>query len=194
MRVEPADAPGRSTPLVQLDTADARRHLRDVAQGLGHDLRRRRKAAARSASSPTATCAGRWPRRTSSNCGPRRDDARPVAIPPTTLAAEALAIIEQRKITSIVVIDADRRVEGVVHLHDLWRTRNGADESMDADLPFIAVARWRCWSASPSARRGSATSCATASGSIGAARATRITTCSGSTSWSPTRSTSRSRS
>jgi arabinose-5-phosphate isomerase len=46
----------------------------------------------------------------------------PVAIPHTTLAVEALALMEQRKITSIVVIDSDRRVEGVVHLHDLWRT------------------------------------------------------------------------
>jgi arabinose-5-phosphate isomerase len=46
----------------------------------------------------------------------------PVAIPQTTLAAEALALMEQRKITSIVVIDGDRRVAGVVHLHDLWRT------------------------------------------------------------------------
>jgi arabinose-5-phosphate isomerase len=46
----------------------------------------------------------------------------PVALPLSTLAVEALAVMEQRKITSIVVIDADRRVEGVVHLHDLWRT------------------------------------------------------------------------
>ena len=46
----------------------------------------------------------------------------PVAIPHTTLAVEALALMEQRKITSIVVIDTDRRVSGVVHLHDLWRT------------------------------------------------------------------------
>ena len=48
--------------------------------------------------------------------------ANPVAISHTTLAAEALAMLEQRKITSIVVIDANRRVEGIVHLHDLWRT------------------------------------------------------------------------
>jgi arabinose-5-phosphate isomerase len=48
--------------------------------------------------------------------------ANPVAIPHSTLAVEALALMEQRKITSIVVIDADRRVEGVVHLHDLWPT------------------------------------------------------------------------
>ncbi len=48
--------------------------------------------------------------------------ARPVAIVRTTLAAQALNILEQRKITSIVVIDSERRVEGVVHLHDLWPT------------------------------------------------------------------------
>ncbi len=48
--------------------------------------------------------------------------ADPIAIPQSTLAVEALAMMEQRKITSIVVIDGDRRVEGVVHLHDLWRT------------------------------------------------------------------------
>jgi arabinose-5-phosphate isomerase len=47
----------------------------------------------------------------------------PVSIPPTTLAVEALNIMEQRKITSIVVVDrATDRVSGVVHLHDLWRT------------------------------------------------------------------------
>ena len=46
----------------------------------------------------------------------------PVAVPRTTLAAEALTIMEQRKITSIVVADGDhpRRLAGVVHLHDLW--------------------------------------------------------------------------
>jgi len=46
----------------------------------------------------------------------------PVTIGPETLAVEALALLEQRKITSVVVIDDDRRVEGVLHLHDLWRT------------------------------------------------------------------------
>ncbi len=48
--------------------------------------------------------------------------ANPVTIGPSTLAVEALAALEHRKITSIVVIDAEHRVEGVVHLHDLWRT------------------------------------------------------------------------
>jgi arabinose-5-phosphate isomerase len=46
----------------------------------------------------------------------------PVAIPPSTLAAAALNIMEGRKITSIVVVGAGGRVAGVVHLHDLWRT------------------------------------------------------------------------
>jgi len=39
------------------------------------------------------------------------------------LAVEALRIMETHKITSVVVVDAERRVEGVVHLHDLWRTQ-----------------------------------------------------------------------
>ncbi len=36
------------------------------------------------------------------------------------LAARALAVMEERKITSLVVVDGDARVLGVVHLHDLW--------------------------------------------------------------------------
>ena len=48
--------------------------------------------------------------------------ADPIAIPRTTMAAEALNILEQRKITALVVVDAERHVEGVIHLHDLWRT------------------------------------------------------------------------
>ena len=47
----------------------------------------------------------------------------PVSIAPGTLAVEALNLMEQRKITSIVVVDRDTdRVVGVVHVHDLWRT------------------------------------------------------------------------
>jgi arabinose-5-phosphate isomerase len=50
----------------------------------------------------------------------------PVSVTRNTLAAEALNLMEQRKITSIVVVDtidgdATKRVAGVVHLHDLWR-------------------------------------------------------------------------
>jgi arabinose-5-phosphate isomerase len=47
----------------------------------------------------------------------------PVSVGRATLAAEALHIMEQRKITSIVVAEdgAPARVAGVLHLHDLWR-------------------------------------------------------------------------
>ena len=45
---------------------------------------------------------------------------QPVSVARTTLAAEALNIMEQRKITSIVVVDEAQGVLGVVHLHDLW--------------------------------------------------------------------------
>jgi arabinose-5-phosphate isomerase len=47
----------------------------------------------------------------------------PITVPRTTLAVEALNIMEQRKITSIVVVeDGGRQVAGVVHVHDLWQT------------------------------------------------------------------------
>jgi arabinose-5-phosphate isomerase len=49
--------------------------------------------------------------------------SNPVTILPTTLAVEALNILEQRKITSIVVVGGNSpAVAGVVHIHDLWRT------------------------------------------------------------------------
>jgi arabinose-5-phosphate isomerase len=47
----------------------------------------------------------------------------PVTIASKVLAVEALQIMEARKITAIVVVDDTRRVEGVVHLHDLWHTQ-----------------------------------------------------------------------
>jgi arabinose-5-phosphate isomerase len=46
----------------------------------------------------------------------------PITIAPDTLAAEILLILEQRKITSVIVADATTAVVGVVHVHDLWRT------------------------------------------------------------------------
>lgn len=47
---------------------------------------------------------------------------QPITIRRHILAAEALHILEQRKITSLVVADDGQQVEGVIHLHDLWRT------------------------------------------------------------------------
>lgn len=48
--------------------------------------------------------------------------ARPVTIVRETLAVEALKLLEERKISSLIVADAAGRVEGILHLHDLWRT------------------------------------------------------------------------
>jgi arabinose-5-phosphate isomerase len=47
-------------------------------------------------------------------------NAHPRTIASSELAARALAILEERKITSLVVVDGAGRVEGVLHLHDLW--------------------------------------------------------------------------
>ncbi len=44
----------------------------------------------------------------------------PRTIAATELAATALAILEERRITSLVVVDAGQTVEGLLHLHDLW--------------------------------------------------------------------------
>ena len=37
-------------------------------------------------------------------------------------ATRALDLLETRKITSLLVTDERGRVEGVLHLHDLWKT------------------------------------------------------------------------
>jgi arabinose-5-phosphate isomerase len=47
-------------------------------------------------------------------------NARPRTIAARELAARALAVLEAEKITSLVVVDAEGVVEGVLHLHDLW--------------------------------------------------------------------------
>jgi arabinose-5-phosphate isomerase len=45
----------------------------------------------------------------------------PITVAPDTMAAAALHILEQRRITAVVVVDVAQHVLGVVHLHDLWR-------------------------------------------------------------------------
>jgi len=47
----------------------------------------------------------------------------PATVEPRALAAQALNVLEQRKITALVVAEGvPLRAIGVVHLHDLWRT------------------------------------------------------------------------
>jgi arabinose-5-phosphate isomerase len=46
----------------------------------------------------------------------------PITIEKEGLAAEALNLMEKKKITSLVIKKPDGRVDGIIHLHDLWRT------------------------------------------------------------------------
>jgi arabinose-5-phosphate isomerase len=46
----------------------------------------------------------------------------PRTITATEFAATALAVMEEQKITSLVVVDGKGNLEGIVHLHDLWGT------------------------------------------------------------------------
>jgi len=46
----------------------------------------------------------------------------PITIGRSALAAEAIRIMEERKITSLAVVNGSNEIEGVVHLHDLWPT------------------------------------------------------------------------
>jgi arabinose-5-phosphate isomerase len=46
----------------------------------------------------------------------------PVRVGRRELATKALDLMEQRRITSLLVVGEDGRTEGVLHLHDLWKT------------------------------------------------------------------------
>ena len=55
-------------------------------------------------------------RRTAAEC--MKSD--PSTIAPDELASAALAVMEQKKITSLFSVTPDRKLEGIIHLHDLW--------------------------------------------------------------------------
>jgi len=46
----------------------------------------------------------------------------PKTIAAGEFAATALALMEEKKITSLMVVDGRGKLEGIVHLHDLWST------------------------------------------------------------------------
>lgn len=46
----------------------------------------------------------------------------PKKIAPGEFAAAALALMEEKKITSLMVVSDGGKLEGIVHLHDLWST------------------------------------------------------------------------
>ena len=55
-------------------------------------------------------------KKTAADCMKRN----PATIDANELASAALQQMEKRKITSLFVTDSDNRVEGIIHLHDLW--------------------------------------------------------------------------
>ncbi len=46
----------------------------------------------------------------------------PITIGKEDLATEALNMMEEKRITSLIIKNREGKVEGIVHLHDLWRT------------------------------------------------------------------------
>lgn len=46
----------------------------------------------------------------------------PKTISGSEFAASALALMEEKKITSLIVVNGKRELQGIVHLHDLWGT------------------------------------------------------------------------
>jgi arabinose-5-phosphate isomerase len=60
-----------------------------------------------------------WMERTAGECMTRG----PLTIGRRELATRALNLMETQKITSLVVVNAQGRLEGLLHLHDLWTTQ-----------------------------------------------------------------------
>ena len=46
----------------------------------------------------------------------------PLTIDKEDLAAEALRLMEENKVTSLIIKNRQNKIEGIIHLHDLWRT------------------------------------------------------------------------
>jgi len=46
----------------------------------------------------------------------------PLTIDKNNLATKALHIMEENKVTSLIVKNKEGKIEGIIHLHDLWRT------------------------------------------------------------------------
>lgn len=62
---------------------------------------------------------GDWRGRTAGDCM----QIQPTTISRDEIATRALKLMESKKITVLPVVDARGRVEGLLHLHDLWRTQ-----------------------------------------------------------------------
>ena len=48
--------------------------------------------------------------------------ANPTSVSVDAIAAQALAVMEERQITALPVVDQDNRIQGIIHMHDLIRS------------------------------------------------------------------------
>ncbi len=48
---------------------------------------------------------------------------KPITISEDSLASEALKVFEEKKITSLFIVEKDEKLKGIIHLHDLWRVK-----------------------------------------------------------------------
>src|ERR1700726_301846 len=79
----------------------------------------------------------------------------PVTLPRTELAASALRLMEEKKITSVLVVDSGGRLEGVVHVHDLWTLQLFLDSGKNGTpRNQIPGTRAPAWQENQSAARG----------------------------------------
>jgi arabinose-5-phosphate isomerase len=44
----------------------------------------------------------------------------PVTLPADVRLADAVALMELRRITSVPIVSSEGQLEGVLHIHDLW--------------------------------------------------------------------------
>ena len=45
----------------------------------------------------------------------------PITLGPDVFASEALALMEEKRITSLIITTPETRIQGVIHIHDLWQ-------------------------------------------------------------------------
>ena len=60
----------------------------------------------------------------------------PLTIDATAFASTAVAMMEERKITSLIVVDSQGNAKGVLHLHDLWATPAFPEKARQASSPY----------------------------------------------------------
>jgi arabinose-5-phosphate isomerase len=63
-------------------------------------------------------------------------NSSPSTIDATAFAATALAMMEEKKITSLIVVDDNGNAQGVLHLHDLWATTAPNEKRTSPNSPY----------------------------------------------------------